>query len=267
MQQINEIQALLAWQMAMGVSETIADTPTNHRIMSPPKPLSAPKAEAVAVTPPPPPAALADAIAAAQSAAASADNLAALQQAIEGFTGCSLKKTARHSVLMHRPEPASLLILGDTPDADDDRSGQCFNGQAGLLLDKMLASIGLSRDTDCLLAHAIAWRPPGNRAPTAEEMAICTPFTERLIALCKPKLLITLSNPNALAAQMLLKNISNLRQLRSQSFSAPLTYTSTSGDSIPVLPLTHPSLLLRQPTEKRIAWQELQRIAQHMTAS
>ncbi len=137
------------------------------------------------------------------------------------------------------------MLIGDMPDADEDRQGTPFCGASGELLGKMLSAIGLSRSEDCYLINALPWRAPGNRTPTPDELAICHPFLERHIALFAPKLLILCGN---MAAKTVLKESQNITKLRGQA----LKY----GD-IPVRVLTPPSQLLRKPLDKRLAWQDL----------
>lgn len=101
------------------------------------------------------------AVAAARLAADNAQTLAELQIAIEGFSGCNLKNSARNTVFAEGNPASGILIIGSMPDADDDREGKPFAGKAGALLDKMLAAINLTRE-NVLLTNAVPWRPPGN---------------------------------------------------------------------------------------------------------
>src|SRR5579875_362474 len=143
--------------------------------------------------PPAPPAALLDSPAeAAQSArllAAAADTVEALAAAVARFEGCPLKRTATNTVFIDGNPQAPVMIIGEGPGAEEDRTGRPFVGRAGQLLDRMLAAIGLDR-TQVLITNVVYWRPPGNRTPTAAEIAACLPFVLRLIALVKPKVLV-----------------------------------------------------------------------------
>ncbi|HAU74483.1 MAG TPA: uracil-DNA glycosylase, partial [Agrobacterium sp.] len=112
------------------------------------------------------------AVAAARFAAESARSLAELKTALEGFSGCNLKNSARNTIFTEGDASSGIMVIGPMPDADDDREGLPFAGKTGLLLDRMLAAIGLERST-IMLGNVVPWRPPGNRPPTQAEMDIC----------------------------------------------------------------------------------------------
>ena len=116
----------------------------------------------------------------ARTLAASATSLEALAKTMAEFDGCALKTTAKSHVFAGGNPAAKLMLIGDAPEADDDRSGQAFSARPGVLLDAMLKAIGLTRD-DVALGMAIPWRPPGNRPPTPHEIALCEPFLLSLI--------------------------------------------------------------------------------------
>lgn len=255
MQQTTELLALLQWQLAMGATEAIADAPEDWRIIAPlPTPNAAPaSAPAPAATPkivPISPASapsisLAETIAMAENAASNAKSLDDLRAAIAAFEGCALKKTARSTVFASGNLQGSLLVIGEAPSSEDDLSGEAFSGEAGLLLDRMLAAIGLSRQQQCALTNGIFWRPPGGRPPSNEEAAICLPFLRRLIALMQPKHILLLGSSTA---KSLLGDDSSMARLRTKT----LDY-----ESIPVRATFAPSFLLRQPLQKKLAWQDL----------
>lgn len=138
--------------------------------------------------------------AAAAQAAARATSLAELEAELAGFEGCALSITATSLVFGSGSQTASLMLVGDVPGADEDRLGRPFAGRDGELLDLMLGSIGLSRDS-VRLAMAVPWRPPGGRQPTAAELAACAPFVHRHIALVAPTHLLAIG---ALAQRALL---------------------------------------------------------------
>jgi len=133
-----------------------------------------------------PPAALAESPAeAAQSArllAAGAETIEALAELVANFDLCPLKRTATNTVFMDGNPEARIVIVGEAPGAEEDRTGRPFVGRAGQLLDRMLAAIDLDR-TQVQITNVIYWRPPGNRKPTAAETAACLPFVLRHIAL------------------------------------------------------------------------------------
>jgi DNA polymerase len=190
-------------------------------------------------------------LAEARELAAGAESLMALKSALEGFNGCPLKKTARSLVFMDGVASAPILIIGDHPRKEDDDMGQPFAGEAGSLLDRMLAAIGLSRQTDVQLMNAVFWRPPGDRAPTRAELAICQPFLARAITLAQPKLLLLMGQA---AADAVLGANDGLMKLRGRKhrygereFTQPLNAMVTP----------HPAYLLKRPQDKRLAWEDL----------
>ncbi|MGH7113021.1 MAG: uracil-DNA glycosylase, partial [Stellaceae bacterium] len=201
-----------------------------------------------------PPAALADSPGeAAQSArllAAAADTILALEAAIAGFDGCALKRTATSTVIADGNPAAPLMIIGEAPGADEDRIGRPFVGRAGQLLDRMLAAIGLDRQ-GVLITNAIYWRPPGNRTPSADEIAACLPFVLRYVALVRPKVLVL---AGATAARALLPPGPGITRLRGRWLDLAIPGLDRP---VPTLPMFHPSFLLRTPERKREAWRDL----------
>ena len=130
-------------------------------------------------------------IADARKLAASANSMAELRAIIDQFDGCPLKKAAKNTVVCDGAYDADVMIVGEAPGGEEDAQGLPFVGRAGKLLDKMLATIGLSRQENVFITNLIYWRPPGNRDPSPAEMQICAPFLSRQIELKKPKLLLT----------------------------------------------------------------------------
>jgi uracil-DNA glycosylase family 4 len=269
---------LLRWYVEMGADEAIAEEATDR--LAPPVPLSpvplppvphaavplapasgprpkAPGAGAprtVRAVPATPPAAFADSLGeAAQSArllAAAADTIAALEAAIAGFEGCGLKRTATNTVVADGNPAAPVMIVGEAPGADEDRLGRPFVGRAGQLLDRMLAAIGLARDR-VLITNVIYWRPPGNRTPSADEIAACLPFVLRHIALVRPKVLVLAGGT---ACRALLPPGPGITRLRGRWFDLAIPGLDRP---VPTLPMFHPSFLLRAPERKREAWHDL----------
>jgi uracil-DNA glycosylase len=252
--------ALLHWYVEMGADEAIADAPTDRLVPPATPPVAAPAAHpkpsssplrAVAASPP---AAFADSPGeAAQSArllAARADTIAALEAAIAGFEGCALKRTATNTVIADGNPAAPVMIIGEAPGADEDRVGRPFVGRAGQLLDRMLAAIGLNRQ-GVLITNVIYWRPPGNRTPSAEEIAACLPFVLRHIALVRPKVLVLAGGT---AARALLPPGPGITRLRGRWFDLAIPGLD---QPVPTLPMFHPSFLLRAPERKREAWRDL----------
>jgi uracil-DNA glycosylase family 4 len=186
----------------------------------------------------------------AREAAAAAKDLAALRAAVETFEGCPLKKTAMSCVFSDGNPEAGLMILGEAPGANEDRQGLPFVGEAGQLLDRMLAAIGRDR-TSAYISNVLFWRPPGNRTPTPEEVASCLPFVEKHIALAKPKALLLVGGSSAGALLNLGKGV---MRLRGRWYPYANSFLETP---LPAMVTLHPAYLLRQPGQKRLAWRDL----------
>lgn len=180
--------------------------------------------------------------------AASADTLEALRGVMERFDGCALKTTATQLVFGDGEQGARIMIVGEAPGRDEDQQGLPFVGRAGQLLNRMLASIGLKRG-DAYIANVVPWRPPGNRTPTTKETAICKPFIERQIELVAPEILVCLGGPSS---QTLLNQKTGILSIRGRWFDY-----ACGARSIKAIPSLHPAYLLRQPSQKRLAWRDL----------
>jgi DNA polymerase len=202
-----------------------------------------------------------EAQASAADIAAACDSLDALKAALDAFEGCALKKTATQLCFEDGVRGAPVMLVGEAPGADEDRLGRPFVGVSGQLLDRMLAEIGLSRARDVYIANVVPWRPPGNRTPTTQELAICRPFIARQIALARPRILVTLGGP---AAQALL-GVTGIMAQRGRWRSYPAA--PTPGEPvIPALPTLHPAYLLRNPIAKRQSWADLRSLAKKLAA-
>ncbi|MFB2562365.1 uracil-DNA glycosylase family protein [Rhizobium sp. IMFF44] len=184
----------------------------------------------------------------ARFAAESARSLSELKTAIEAFNGCNLKNSARSTIFASGTPEGRIMMIGPMPGADDDREGAPFAGRAGQLLDRMLAAIGLQRDS-ILLTNVIPWRPPGNRAPSPAEIEICRPFIERQIALAEPKAMLLLGN---FTARHFFGGGETIHGLRGQ-----WREISILGRTIPAIASLHPQELLTAPINKRLAWSDL----------
>lgn len=240
--------AALAWQVEAGADETILDAPVNRYELASEaaKPLAAKLSSAPSA---PAAGAYADPVAAARAAADRSATLAALRDAMAGFDLCDLKKGARNTVFADGNPKARVLILGEAPGAEEDREGRPFVGRAGQLLDRMFGAIGLSRtspdaETALYITNVLPWRPPGNRDPEPGEIAMMLPFVERHIALVDPQVIVVVGN-TPLFALTGSKGILRARGNWSQALGKPL------------LPMTHPAYLLRNPAAKREAWADL----------
>ena len=242
--------ALLKWYIEAGADEAIGDSPRD-RFAQPPTPASKPE-------PPPPRPAIRPARKAPPSPiAASAAEIAAacrtldeLDDAIRAFEGCALKDTAANTVIRDGNPEAHIMVIGEAPGAEEDRRGLPFVGPAGKLLDRMLAAIGLDRET-VLITNIVFWRPPGNRNPSADEIAACLPFARRQIELVRPQVLVAVGG---IAAKALFETSEGITRLRGKWRD----YTSPGLESpIAAMATFHPAYLLRQPLQKREAWQDL----------
>ena len=248
---------ILKWHILAGVDETTQTTPRNYFTNSNPAPIEKnispvlPFAESMAKKPSPLLHAPLAAAAEARSLADAADSLEALEVAVRDFDGCGLKSTATHTVFADGNKQANILLIGEAPGAEEDKQGIPFCGPSGKLLDKMLASIHLHREHDVLISNTVYWRPPGNRQPSPEELAVCQPFVEKFIALMQPKLLILCGGTAVLA---MLAEKTPMSRLRGRFHD----YTNPYLDkTIPSGVIYHPSYLMRSPGQKRLAWEDM----------
>ncbi|MBK5912337.1 hypothetical protein CCR85_12660 [Rhodothalassium salexigens] len=212
----------------------------------------------------------------AERLAGAAGTLEALRQALDRFDGCALKRGARQTVFADGAPGAPVMIVGEAPGAEEDRQGRPFVGDAGRLLDRMLAAIGASRSDNVYITNVVNWRPPANRTPSLEEIAICRPFILRHIALAAPRVVVVMGNT---AAKGVLQASAGITALRGRwQTLAPTESAAGAGDDVggaagagqsagrgvAVMPTFHPAYLLRQPALKGLAWQDLLQIAERI---
>lgn len=244
--------AALRLQLDWGADEALAEAPLDHLAAPPPRPQQAPASRPAPARRPadprPPP--LAPPVASAQAIAAAAGSLAELRAALEAFEGCALKRTAKNLVFSDGNPESGLMLVGEGPGAEEDRAGRPFVGPSGQLLDRMLASIGITRET-CLITNLIPWRPPGNRNPSDAEVLVSLPFLLRHIALVRPRRLVLLGK---LATQAVTGNSAGITRLRGKWLDVAIPGL---GGKLPALPMLHPAYLLRSPGAKREAWADL----------
>jgi DNA polymerase len=238
-------------------SETDAPARSPARVAEPePEPAAPPRRELPPRGEAPPPARTYGQSAAARPDAAAGDararakdvtSLEELEALLAGFDGCPLKFTAKNLVFADGNPAARLMFIGEAPGADEDRIGKPFMGRSGKLLDRMMAAIGLDR-TKAYVTNVVPWRPPGNRNPTPQEVAICKPFIERQIELADPDLIVCLGSPST---QAITGTKDGILKARGRF------YPYRVGDrEIRVLATLHPAYLLRQPLQKRLAWRD-----------
>ncbi|HUB63963.1 MAG TPA: uracil-DNA glycosylase [Methylocella sp.] len=262
----DRLSEILRWYAEMGVDIAVDETPHDRfaesRISATPQTrtetsgAAPPAVEARARATRYAPALAAGVIeATAQDSAAAAKSLSDLRESLSRFEGCGLKATATNLVFGDGNPRADIMLIGEAPGADEDRQGVPFVGRAGQLLDKMLASIGLDR-SKVYIANVVPWRPPGNRTPTPLETSACLPFTRRQIELVDPKILVCLGTA---AAQTLLGAKDGIMRLRGRWFAY-----QAGGKEIRAIAMLHPAYLLRQPAQKKLAWQDLRALAKEM---
>ncbi len=168
-----------------------------------------------------------------------------LAAAVVACRACRLCEARNQAVLGVGDRHADWLFVGEGPGAEEDQRGEPFVGQAGKLLDNMLAAIGLKRGADVYIANAVKCRPPENRTPTPEETATCRPYLERQIELIQPKLIVALGRP---AAQTLLQSEVKIGAARGKLHDYR---------GIPLIVTYHPAYLLRTLLDKARAWEDL----------
>lgn len=195
----------------------------------------------------------------AAALAAAAMDLSALREAIAAFDGSPLRETATNLVFADGAADSGLMLIGEAPGADEDRLGRPFVGQSGQLLDRMLASIGMRRETDAYITNILPWRPPGNRTPTDAEVLLFLPFLIRHIELIRPRLLVLLGGSSAKA---LLRTREGITRLRGRWHQVTLS----DNVALPALATLHPAYLMRTPSAKRQAWADLLQLRRRIDA-
>lgn len=170
---------------------------------------------------------------------------ALLKEAVPACTACSLHKGRTQTVFGVGDERADWMLVGEAPGAEEDRLGEPFVGQAGKLLDNMLAAIGLARGANVYIANVLKCRPPGNRNPEPDEVAKCSPYLQQQIALVQPKLIVAMGR---FAAQTLLGTDATIASLRGRVHQY---------QGVPLVVTYHPAYLLRNLPDKAKAWEDL----------
>ncbi|MEI8178674.1 uracil-DNA glycosylase [Aestuariivirga sp.] len=246
----------LRWLSEMGADEIIGESTVN-RLVAPAAKATPAVARGTAAP------AAAPVVVAPGASATQYQSLAEIRAALEGFDACPLKKTATKLCYADGNPQARVMLVGEVPDRDEDIQGQPFAGRAGLLLDRMLAAVGLSRsaqdrESAVFITNTVFWRPPGNRTPTEAEFQMCLPFLLRTIELQKPDVIVCLG---VTSSQRLTGKPDGILKLRGKWVT-----TNVSGRNIPLLPTLHPAYLLRQPAHKRLAWRDMLMLRQMLDA-
>ncbi|MEI9989645.1 MAG: uracil-DNA glycosylase [Rhizomicrobium sp.] len=262
----------LSWLLDAGADEAIGEAPVDRFIAKTPPPAQTARPAAVAPAKPAPqrpegPRPLAqitptnvaplatDGFSSALEISARCNSLAELKAALEAFDGSQLKKLAKHTVFADGNPASGVMFIGEAPGKDEDAAGLPFVGRAGKLLDRMLAAIGLDRSS-AYIANVMPWRPPDNRNPDPGEVAMCIPFLRRHIELAQPRILILLG---AVSARHVLGLNDGIMKIRGRWLEYRI-----GTRMVPVMPTLHPAYLLRQPAHKKLAWRDLQAVADRL---
>jgi uracil-DNA glycosylase len=185
-----------------------------------------------------------------------ADNLERLKKSISNIKNCTLKSNATNMVFSDGNPKSKIMLIGEAPGSSEDQEGLPFVGRAGSLLDKMLASIELDRKS-VYISNIINYRPPENRRPTEEEMSRYLPFIRKHIELINPKILVLLGST---AMNALIGSDVVISKVRGQWIEKEFGQCKTS-----VIVTFHPAFLMRQPTQKKLAWIDLKMIRDKKT--
>jgi uracil-DNA glycosylase family 4 len=181
------------------------------------------------------------------AALAQLGSLGELRERVVGCRACSLCESRSQVVFGEGNPDAELLVVGEAPGAEEDRTGRPFVGRAGKLLDLLLMSVGFGRE-DVFICNVLKCRPPGNRNPQAEEVASCSPFLRRQVELVRPRAVMAFGT---FAAQTLLETDVPIGRLRGGVHDY---------HGVPLIPTYHPAALLRNPGWLRPVWEDLQRL-------
>ncbi len=249
--------ASLRWQIAMGADEAILEAPVARAPRAAPAPTPAAPPPAARPAAPTPLRKATPHGEAAAALAAGAMTLEALRAAMAEFTGSPLRETATNLVFSDGVAGAPVMVIGEAPGAEEDRLGKPFVGASGQLLDRMFASIGMSRTRELYITNILPFRPPGNRTPTDAEIALFLPFVLRHIALAQPRLLVL---AGAVAAKGLLQSRDGITRLRGRWHQVSILEEKV----LKAMPTLHPAYLLRNPIAKRDAWADLLMLQREM---
>lgn len=180
-----------------------------------------------------------------------------LRHQVEVCTDCGLATTRRQTVFGAGARTARLMVIGEAPGAEEDARGEPFVGQAGRLLDLMLAEIGLERGADVFICNVLKCRPPGNRNPAPDEVAACAGFLERQIQQVRPRAVLLLGS---FAIRSILQSEASVGSQRGKVHRRTI-----GGVELPIIVSYHPAYLLRNPADKRKSWEDLLRLSDTLT--
>ncbi len=197
-------------------------------------------------------------VAAAKKAAEGAKNLVELRKAVENFDGCNLKKMATNTVFFDGNPNSKIMVIGEAPGNHEDLQGIPFCGDSGKVLDGMFRAINMTRAENFYITNVIFWRPPGNRRPTDEELAICRPFVERHIQLLNPEVLVLVGATSMAAILGINDPISSVRG-KFMDYAPKFL-----SRKIKTFVIFHPSYLMRQSAKKKVAWADMLALEQFL---
>ncbi|MFL1780345.1 Uracil-DNA glycosylase [Candidatus Hepatincolaceae symbiont of Richtersius coronifer] len=183
-------------------------------------------------------------------------NLVDLKEKLLKFDKCSLKKTAINTVFGSGNVGAKVMLIGEAPGAEEDEKGEPFVGRSGALLIKALASVNILRE-DIFITNTVFWRPPGNRNPTFEEISMCYPFLKKMIEIIKPSVIVLVGK---ISTQTILQIDASISKLRNKWHDVSYlidTVDNVQPKEIVARVIFHPAYLLRNPSQKKILWQDL----------
>lgn len=195
--------------------------------------------------------------------AESSKTLEELKTTVENFDGLEIKKLAKNTVFSDGNPEAELMLIGEAPGQNEDEQGIPFCGVSGRLLDKVFKYGGYTRDgkekdNSFYITNTVFWRPPGNRKPLPEELAMCRPFVEKHIELINPKVIVLVGGT---AIESILKTKDSVTKLRKGIHKYHNEYLDREIDCFAIY---HPSYLLRQPSQKKNAWSDMLKIKKYI---
>ncbi len=176
------------------------------------------------------------------------------RQYADGCEKCHLAQSRNKVVFGQGAADTNLVFVGEAPGAEEDRQGLAFVGRAGQLLTRMIEAMGLKRD-QVYICNVLKCRPPGNRTPSADEIAACSPILLQQLQIIEPKVIVALGAP---ASQTLLETKESIGRLRGRFHDFYPSGTPLMGEPVKLMPTYHPAYLLRNPPDKRKAWEDLQ---------
>jgi DNA polymerase len=232
---------LLKWYLEMGLYFCLEDNPQNHMAAQKTQDKPANKER---------PNSFSEWIERAKERADNCNDLVSLANAIRSFRGCELSKTASNTVFSDGDPSSKIMLIGEAPGFNEDIQGIPFCGASGTLLNKMLSAIGLKRK-EVYISNAVFWRPPNNRKPSDQEINLCRPFVQKHIALIYPEIILLLGGT---AVTSLLERPVSVASLRGQIHEYSNQYVN---QPIKLIATYHPSYLLRQPEQKKLAWNDM----------